>query len=140
MDDYAHIIIDSPPEMGVIPRMILGASTHILIPIETAGLSLVGLAQLMSAINEARQTNPSLEVMGIIPSRVISQRKHSQTIMEELRKGYDGLVTPELKDLVEVAESMSLGVDIFSHASPRSQAYRQFKALVNTVLDRLAAS
>ena len=137
-NSYAHIVIDSPPEMGPIPRMILGASTHGLIPIETAGLSLVGLAQLMGAIDEAREYNPDIKILGIIPSRVISKRKHTQTIIAELRKRYPDLITPELKALVEIAEAMSLGVDIYSHASYRSQAYRQFKALINTVLDRLS--
>ena len=66
-DDYSYIIIDNPPSAGMLPMNSLVASSHVLIPIEPDGLSLIGLADILITIETVkRSTNSDLDILGII--------------------------------------------------------------------------
>jgi len=92
-------------------RDALVASSHVLIPIEPDGLSLIGLADILRMVESVRKTtNPDLEVLGIIPSRFRMIRRQS-----------------------------TAGYDVFSFCPEKSQAYRCLSNLVDAVLGKLGA-
>ena len=139
-DDYSYIIIDNPPSAGMLPMNSLVASTHVLIPIEPDGLSLIGLADILRMVeNVRRTTNPSLEVLGIVPSRFRMVRRQSQDVIEELERIYGHLLLPYIKDLADISAATTAGYDVFSYCPEKSQAYRCVSNLVDAVLGKLGA-
>jgi chromosome partitioning protein len=139
-DDYSYIIIDNPPSAGMLPMNSLVASTHVLIPIEPDGLSLIGLADILRMVeNVRRTTNPDLEVLGIVPSRFRMVRRQSQDVIEELERIYGHLLLPYIKDLADISAATTAGYDVFSYCPEKSQAYRCVSNLVDAVLGKLGA-
>lgn len=140
-DDYSYIIIDNPPSAGMLPMNSLVASTHVLIPIEPDGLSLIGLADILRMVeNVRRTTNPDLEVLGIVPSRFRMVRRQSQDVIEELERIYGHLLLPYIKDLADISAATTAGYDVFSYCPEKSQAYRCVSNLVDAVLGKLGAT
>ena len=139
-DEYSYIIIDNPPSAGMLPMNSLVASTHVLIPIEPDGLSLIGLADILRMIDNVRKTtNPDLEVLGIIPSRFRMVRRQSQDVIEDMERIYGHLLLPYIKDLADISAATTAGYDVFSFCSEKSQAYRCISNLVDAVLGKLGA-
>jgi len=140
-DDYSYIIIDNPPSAGMLPMNSLVASTHVLIPIEPDGLSLIGLADILRMVENVRRTNnPDLEVLGIIPSRFRMVRRQSQDVIAELERIYGRLLLPYIKDLADISAATTAGYDVFSYCPEKSQAYRCVSNLVDAVLGKLGAA
>ncbi len=139
-DEYSYIIIDNPPSAGMLPMNSLVASTHVLIPIEPDGLSLIGLADILRMIENVRKTtNPDLEVLGIIPSRFRMVRRQSQDVIEDMERIYGHLLLPYIKDLADISAATTAGYDVFSFCPEKSQAYRCISNLVDAVLGKLSA-
>jgi chromosome partitioning protein len=139
-DEYSYIIIDNPPSAGMLPMNSLVASTHVLIPIEPDGLSLIGLADILRMIENVRKTtNPGLEVLGIIPSRFRMVRRQSQDVIEDMERIYGHLLLPYIKDLADISAATTAGYDVFSYCPEKSQAYRCVSNLVDAVLGKLGA-
>jgi chromosome partitioning protein len=137
-DDFSHIIIDNPPSAGMIPMNSLVASTHVLIPIEPDGLSLIGLADILRMIeNVQKNTNPALQILGIIPSRFRMVRRQSRDVIEDMEAMYGHLLLPYVKDLAEISAATTAGSDVFSFCPQSSQAYRCLSNLVDAVLGKL---
>ncbi len=137
-DDFSFIIIDNPPSAGMIPMNSLVASSHVLIPIEPDGLSLIGLADILRMIeNVQRNTNPGLQILGIIPSRFRMVRRQSRDVIEDMESMYGHLLLPYVKDLAEISAATTAGSDVFSYCPQSSQAFRCFSNLVDAVLGKL---
>jgi len=116
----------------------LVASTHVLIPIEPDGLSLIGLADILRMIEGVRKSiNPDLKILGIIPSRFRMIRRQSRDVIEDMERMYGHLLLPYIKDLAEISAATTAGYDIFSYTSEKSQAYRCISNLVDAVLGKL---
>jgi chromosome partitioning protein len=140
-DDYSHIIIDNPPSAGMLPMNSLVASSHVLIPIEPDGLSLIGLADILRMIDNVRKTtNPDLEVLGIIPSRFRMIRRQSRDVIEDMERMYGPILLPYIKDLADISAATTAGYDVFSYCPEKSQAYRCLSNLVDAVLGKLGAA
>ncbi len=92
----------------------LVASTHVLIPIEPDGLSLIGLADILRMIEGVhKNTNPDLKILGIIPSRFRMIRRQSRDVIEDMERMYGHLLLPYIKDLAEISAATTAGYDIF---------------------------
>ncbi len=140
-DDYSHIIIDNPPSAGMLPMNSLVASSHVLIPIEPDGLSLIGLADILRMVEKVRKTtNPDLEVLGIIPSRFRMIRRQSRDVIEDMERMYGHILLPYVKDLADISAATTAGYDVFSYCPEKSQAYRCLSNLVDAVLGKLGAA
>lgn len=136
--EYSYIIIDNPPSAGMLPMNSLVASTHVLIPIEPDGLSLIGLADILRMIeNVKKTTNPDLNVLGIIPSRFRMVRRQARDVIGDMERMYGHLLLPYIKDLAEISAATTAGYDVFSFCSEKSQAYRCISNLVDAVLGKL---
>lgn len=139
-DDYSYIIIDNPPSAGMLPMNSLVASTHVLIPIEPDGLSLIGLADILRMVeNVKKNLNPGLEILGIIPSRFRMVRRQSRDVIGDMERLYGHLLLPYIKDLAEISAATTAGYDVFSFCPEKSQAYRCLSNLVDAVLGKLGA-
>jgi chromosome partitioning protein len=61
--EYAHIVIDCPPALGLLTVNALVAATHLLIPIQSSYFALEGTDDLLETIEKVRQRpNPALRI------------------------------------------------------------------------------
>ncbi|HEV7860565.1 MAG TPA: ParA family protein, partial [Pyrinomonadaceae bacterium] len=63
---YDFIIIDTPPNFGLLLTASLTAATHVLIPVQAAPFALSGLNDLLTVIENAKELNENLSVLGTV--------------------------------------------------------------------------
>ena len=84
-DNYDFIIIDCAPSLGVVTVNSLTASDKILIPVQTERYSIVGLNYLYTTIgNVKEQANPSLEVLGVVPTMYNSRQTQDRLSLDDI--------------------------------------------------------
>lgn len=72
-ENYDYILIDCMPSLGMVTINALVAADYVLIPVEAAYLPTKGLQQLIKTIGKVhRRLNPSLEILGILLTRLIA--------------------------------------------------------------------
>jgi chromosome partitioning protein len=118
--EYAYILIDTGPAEDWLTTNALAASTHVIMPIEPAGFSMVGIAENLDYIRKVRQRmNPGLEILGILPSRFHSQYVTQQNILELVDEQHRGLVLPVIAERSSAYDAIQSGMDIFSFKPSR---------------------
>lgn len=84
---YDYILIDTPPNLGLVCGMVLSVATGVLIPFQPESYSMRSLVKILKAMNDFKEKhNPELSVLGVVGT-LVDQRTtlHSQ-VMEECRK------------------------------------------------------
>jgi len=67
---YDYILIDCPPNAGVMTVNAMVASDYLLIPIDSQPMALDGLADIIQLYNEVRaELNPNLAILGYLLTR-----------------------------------------------------------------------
>ncbi len=120
IDQYDYAIIDTPPALNLLTVNAYAASDHLIIPMASDILSLVGLAQLKETIESVRSTlNPDLNVLGILLNR-FSWRTHlSRDVLDmanQLADQIDSKVfNTKIRSGVAIAEAPAHGESIFTY-------------------------
>ena len=65
-DQYDLVVVDTPPFAPVVLQLVLSTSRWLVIPTRGDNASLLGLRELAAEIDEARPSNPDLELLGIV--------------------------------------------------------------------------
>lgn len=86
-DHYDVAILDCPPHLGFLTSNALVAADAVLIPCKTDYLSVMGLGDVLSSIEEARVfANTALEIMGIVPTIYSATTSNDKGILDLLRR------------------------------------------------------
>lgn len=124
--EFDYVVIDTPPMLGDELIMALVASDKILIPTQAQDYSIDGLEELMDTFEIIRDSeNPNLD-FSIIPSMVNTRRKIEQVRLDELAQSFN--VTPPIRNLVDMQESVSLKKPIFL-MNRKSKGKKDYKKL-----------
>lgn len=84
---YDVILIDCPPTLTLLTVNALSAATHVLTPVKTDFISMMGLPLLHESINKTRRrTNPDLKILGILPTMHSAHYSHDQDALEALKE------------------------------------------------------
>lgn len=134
---WDYILIDCPPNLGVLTVNALTAAQELIVPVETHFMALVGLVQLVKTIEVVRERlNPKLKIAGILPCRVDSRTRHSQDILDELRKNFKSTVfKTEIRENIRLAEAPSFKQSIFEYA-PKSNGALDYKKLATELMSK----
>lgn len=146
-EQFAFIIIDTPPTTGDLLVNALVAADLVLIPVETSYLGVSGLRELQKTIDLVRlHFRPQLEILGYLPTLTEEQRSEAQEILEELRKRYPGLLLPPIHKSSDLAYAHSSHMDVFTYRPSRSRrtdqiasssrATQEYAELVERILNR----
>jgi chromosome partitioning protein len=91
-DSYDYILIDNSPSLDYYTVSSMTASDKILVPMQCEPKSIRGLNILFDAYNNIKEVyNPNLEVLGIIGTLFNRNTNISTTVLQEIRKKYDGI-------------------------------------------------
>ena len=84
--DYDFVIIDCAPALGMITSNALVAADYLLIPCQTEAHAILGLDQLSETIAKVRRrANPSLEVLGIVPTMYSARQSQDRASLEDMK-------------------------------------------------------
>lgn len=87
--DYDYILLDCPPQLGLMTINALSAADGVIIPCKTDELSYRGLKQLEDTISDIKElVNPRLEIYGVVATLHQSRVTHDKTILEKLYAEY----------------------------------------------------
>jgi chromosome partitioning protein len=130
------ILMDACPMLGVLSLSSIFAANRVLVPISADYLATKGAAQMERTLRALEHVRKSRVERRYVITRFDSRRRMSWEIDRELRGRYGGEVCQtRIAESVSLAESPSLGRDVFSHA-PASRGALDYTAL----LDELESS
>lgn len=126
---WDYVLLDCPPNLGVLTVNALNAASEVLVPVEAHVLALSGLAQLTRTVDMVKQRlNPELEISGILPCRVDHRTNHAREVVDQLREHFGEVVFQTvIRESIRVAECPSFHQPITVYASASSSAtdYRE---------------
>lgn len=134
VNHYRYIIIDCPPNLGLLTINALMAATEILIPVEPGYFPLIGLGLLRKTIETITAANPALRVMGVVPVRVNRTNLANSTV-QELSAAFGALLLPAIPERTAIGEAHAQGKDIFQHAGSSDSAVA-FNLLIEEIINR----
>lgn len=136
--EYDIIIIDSPPSLSLLTVNGLIAAHYVLLPVQAEFYALEGLGQLLETMKLLRKaTNPTLELLGVLPTMVDSRTTLSTQVVAEIHKHFPGKVfKATIPRNIRLAEAPSHGVPIGVY-DRFSKGARAYKALATEILDRI---
>ena len=136
--EYAHIVIDCPPALGLLTVNALVAATHLLIPIQSSYFALEGTDDLLETIEKVRQRpNPGLRILGVVITMHDKRTALARDIREQITKVFGGKVfRTVISKSVRLEESPAYKESIFSFA-PRSSGAMEYYSLSEEILARV---
>jgi len=144
-DEFAYIIIDTPPNTGDLLVNALVSADYVLIPVETSYLGVSGLIELERTIDQVRMHfKPRIKIFGYLPTLVEEQRVEVQEILHEMNKRYGDELLKPIHKSSDLAYAHSSHMDVFTYRPPRqrtseliassSRPTQEYAELVNSVL------
>ena len=135
---YAMIVIDTPPTLGLITVNALVAATHVLVPIQSSYFALEGTDDLLETIEKVKaRPNPTLELLGVLVTLHDKRTTLAREVHEQIRsvfgpKLFETIITKS----VRLEESPAYKESIFSFA-PNSSGAIEYAKLCEEVLSRV---
>lgn len=125
-DKYDFVLIDTPPNIGLLTQSALCAADEVIVPVDTGYFSLHGLSKQLDTIREMRTTH-GLDLMVRILANLYDVRtKLGREILAELRKRHgDAMFTSFVNFNTKLKESTSLGQPITEY-DPASSGCKDF--------------
>jgi chromosome partitioning protein len=131
------IIIDCPPSLSLLTVNGLVAADCVLLPVQAEFYALEGLGQLLETMKLIRKAmNPTLELLGVLPTMMDSRTTLSGQVYEEIKKHFPGKVFDvTIPRNIRLAEAPSHGLPIGAY-DRFSKGARAYKALAREVINR----
>lgn len=136
---FDYVIIDSPPSLSLLTVNGLIAARYVLLPVQAEFYALEGLGQLLETMKLIRKgLNPTLDLVGVLPTMVDSRTSLSQQVFAEITKHFPAKVfKTTIPRNVRLAEAPSHGVPIGVY-DRFSRGARAYKAVTKEILERTA--
>ena len=115
------------------------AARYVLLPVQAEFYALEGLGQLLETMKLVRKSmNPTLELLGVLPTMMDSRTTLSNQVHEEIKKHFPGKVfDTTIPRNIRLAEAPSHGLPVGAY-DRFSKGARAYKAVTKEVLDRVA--
>ena len=133
---YDYVLIDCPPNLGLLTVNGLVASTGVIIPVQTQYYAMKGLNNLVKVINAIRlKLNRDLRILGLLPTFFDSRTNLAKDMLDELRVVGDHHVFNSIvRNTVKLGEAPLVGRPITTYAGS-SVAAQTYRALAREVIE-----
>lgn len=142
-DDYDLVVIDTPPNFGLLLSAALIASDLVLIPVQAAPFALSGLDDLLTVIEDSRQLNEKLQILGAVCTRYdartkISKESYARLVEMSKTKNFPVFETVINQDTkLEASPGANQPIQVFA---PESRGAEEYSKLASEILHRLNLS
>lgn len=124
---YDYVIIDCPPSSGLLSLNALGASDHIIVPLQAEYYALEGLSALMNTFNFVKQTfNPGLSILGVFLTMYDARTNLANQVENEAQSFFSNLMfKSKIPRNIKLSEAPSHGLPIclYDGLSAGAKAY-----------------
>jgi chromosome partitioning protein len=133
---YDYVLIDCPPNLGLLTVNGLVAADGVIIPVQTQYYAMKGLNNLVKVINAIRlKLNRNLRVLGLLPTFFDGRTNLARDMLDELRVvGDHHVFNTIVKNTVKLGEAPLAGRPITVYAGS-SEAARAYRELAREVMD-----
>jgi len=127
MPQFSYILVDCPPSLNLLTINAMAAANSVLVPLQCEFFALEGLSQLLSTVDQVKQTlNPELTIHGIVLTMYDPRNNLSGQVVADVRehmgdKVYDTVIPRN----VRMSEAPSYGKPalLYDLKCSGSQAY-----------------
>ena len=133
--DFDFVLIDCPPSLGLLTINALSAADCVLIPVQCQFFALKGLAALLETIQSVqKRLNPSLKVLGVLPTMAERNTLMTQDVLASLQKRLGDIqIFEPVPKSVKFAESNLSGEPIHSYTGDK-KLIQPYQSVVNLIL------
>jgi chromosome partitioning protein len=133
---YEYVLIDCPPNLGLLTVNGLVAANSVIIPVQTQYYAMKGLNNLVKVINMIRmKLNRDLRILGLLPTFYDGRTNLARDMLDELRViGDQHVFSSIVRNTVKLGEAPLAGRPITTYAGT-SEAARTYRELAREVID-----
>lgn len=132
--DYAFVVLDCPPSLGLLTLNALTAATRVLVPLQCEYYALEGLTHLMATIDRVRSVfNPELSVEGIVLTMYDGRTSLTHQVADEV-KGHFRVFNAIIPRNVRLSEAPSHGKPALLYDS-QSKGAQGYLSLAREILE-----
>lgn len=132
-ENFDYILIDCPPNIGILTINALCASDKIIIPVSTDYLSLRGVELLEDTVRIVQENlNEDLEILGLLATMYDSRTRHSNEILDVFKERYNllGIISYSVMVKDSILASMSLG-----EYDPKHKTAKEYKLASDKLIE-----
>jgi len=135
--DYDFVLVDCPPNLGLLTLNALSAVTELLAPVQPEFLALQSLGMLMRTVEAVKKSfNPGLAVSGVLLTRYQRSKKLNREIRKSISIHFGELLLETvIRDNISLAEAPSFGMDVLRY-KPSSNGAADYLSLARELLQR----
>jgi chromosome partitioning protein len=135
---YNHVVIDTPPTLGLITVNALVAANYLIIPIQPSYFALEGTDDLLETVEKVKaRPNPELRVLGVVVTLLDKRTALARDIHEQIKTVFgDKVFRTVISKSVRLEESPAYKETIFTFA-PQSSGAAEYASLCEEVLRRV---
>ena len=135
-EDYAYIILDCPPSLGLLTLNALTAADSVLIPIQCEYYALEGLGKLLNTVRQIqRHLNPKLQIAGVLLTMFDGRLNLSRQVASEVKSYFgDKVYKTSISRNVRLADAPSHGQPIVLY-DILSQGSQDYMSLAGEVIN-----
>jgi chromosome partitioning protein len=139
-DEYAYILIDCPPSLGLLTLNALVAADGVLIPLHCEYFALEGLADLVGTMRRVRAAlNPNLDIDGVLLTMFDERTNLGQQVSSNVREFFkEKVFRTVIPRNVKLGEAPSHGMPAVLYDA-KSRGAEAYAALARELLERAAA-
>lgn len=133
---YDFVVLDCPPNLGVLTWNALHAADEIIIPVEPSFFSLHGLGKISETIQGINGGREAPLVVHALLTMFNSEMNFSQEVYDEVKAHFQKkLFTTIIHEHIALKEAAASGVSVAQYA-PQSQAFQDYLNLAVEFLER----
>src|SRR4051812_1114299 len=136
VEGYEYVLIDCPPNLGLLTVNGLVAADGVIIPVQTQYYAMKGLTNLVKVINAIRnKLNRDLKILGLLPTFFDARTNLARDMLDELRVvGDHHVFNAIIRNTVKLGEAPLVGRPITTYAGS-SVAAQTYRELAREVID-----
>lgn len=132
-EEYDYILIDCPPNLGLLTVNALVAADFVIVPVQSEYLPILGLVQIFDSIEQVKEVNAKLEILGVLLTRFDNRKNLSKDVRVKLESRGVPFFKAIIRDNIQIAEAPGYKQSIFTHA-PRSMGAHDYESLTKEVI------
>ncbi len=133
---YDYILVDSPPNLGILTINALAAADEILIPVDTGGFSLHGMRRIFQVVDLVEDRMGRAPAVSILMTFYDRRVRLARIIQQQLEEHYpDKLMETRIRSNIHLKEAASYGMPVVRYR-PSSLGSWDYQALAEEILAR----
>lgn len=114
--NYDYVLIDCPPNLGILTINAIRASHEIIVPVEASRFSLEGLGQLIGIVDLVRDRLNHIVTFKVLVTNFDSRLAHSFKMLEKIKNDFrDKLFSNIIHVNVKLKEAQNQGTHVFNY-------------------------